>query len=167
MLAAFAAGRGFAGDEGLLELDSGPLQGDHKNKEKLVRPPNEEFLITQTALKPYPSARQALAAIEALKEILSVQGSDPNSIDEVTVHVPNPYAAMIDNTALPGTRQESLLGVQYQMALAAFHPEILLDVNRELLPDGPEIVAFMQKVRILPSPELERLFPRNGPQEWK
>ena len=88
VIAAFAASQGFAGDEGLLDKDVGPLQTIIKAKEKLVGSSGGEFLITQTALKPYPSSRQALAAIEAFKEILTVQGVDPDSIDEIAVYVP-------------------------------------------------------------------------------
>jgi 2-methylcitrate dehydratase PrpD len=70
---------------------------------------------------------------------------------------------MVDNASLPRTRQESLIGVQYQMALAAFFPEILFDVNRELLPSVPKIASFMKKIRILPSPELEKKYPNLWP----
>jgi 2-methylcitrate dehydratase PrpD len=117
--AAFAASQGFADDEGLLDKDVGPLQAFIKAREKLVRSSPEAFLVTQTALKPYSSSRQALTAIEAFKEILTGQGVDPSSIDAIEVHVPKQYAAMINNPTLPGIRQESLFGVQYQMALAA------------------------------------------------
>ena len=163
VIAALAASQGFAGDEALLDKDVGPLQTTIKAKEKLVESLGGEFLITHTGLKPYPSSRQALAAIEAFKEILAVEGIDPGSIDEIKVHVPTQYAAMIDNAGLPGTRQESLLGVQYQMALAAFHPEILFDVNRELLPDESDVVGFMKKVHVLASEELEKNFPAIWP----
>ena len=163
VLAAFAASQGFAGDERLLDKDVGPLQTIIKAKGKLVEWLGREFLITQTALKPYPSARQALAAIEGFREMLAVHGIDPDSIDEVLVHVPGHYVAMVDNAALPRTRQESLIGVQYQMALAAFFPEILFDVNRELLPGVPKIASFMKKIRVLSSPELEKTYPSLWP----
>ena len=163
VIAALAASQGFAGDEGLLDKDVGPLQAMIKAKEKLVGSSEGEFFITQTALKPYPSSRQALAAIEAFKEILTVQGVDPGSIDEIVVHVPAQYAAMINNSALPVTRQESLLGVQYQMALAAFHSEILFDVNRELLPDDSDVSGLMKKVQVRASEELEKQFPALWP----
>jgi 2-methylcitrate dehydratase PrpD len=163
VIAAFAARQGFAGDEGLLDKDVGPLQAIIKARDKLVGTLGGEFLITETALKPYPSARQALAAIEAFKEILTGEGIDPSSIDEIIVHVPAQYAAMIDSAGPPRTRQESLLGVQYQMALAAFHPEILFDVNRELLPDESAVVGFMKKVHVRASEELEKHFPALWP----
>lgn len=163
VIAALAASQGFAGDEGLLDKDLGPLQAIIKAKEKLVRSSADAFLVTQTALKPYPSSRQALAAIEAFKEILTVQGVDPSSIDEIVVHVPGQYAAMINNPTLPGIRLESLLGVQYQMALVAFHSEILFDVNRELLPDDSDVVGLMKKVHIRASEELEKQFPALWP----
>jgi 2-methylcitrate dehydratase PrpD len=165
LTAAFAASQGFAGDEALLDKDVGPLQTIIKDKEKLIKSLGGEFLITQTGLKPYPSSRQALSAIEAFKEILVVEGIDPGTIDEIKVHVPTQYAAMIDNAGLPGTRQESLLGVQYQMALAAFYPEVLFDVNRGFLPDDREIMEFMKKVRILASEKLEKNYPAMWPAE--
>ena len=97
VIAAFAASQGFAGDEALLDKDVGPLQTIIKDREKLVESLGGEFLITRHGLKPYPSSRQALAAIEAFEEILAVDGVDPGTIDEILVHVPTQYAAMIDN----------------------------------------------------------------------
>jgi 2-methylcitrate dehydratase PrpD len=163
VIAALAASQGFAGDEDLLDKDVGPLQVMIKAKERLAGSSEGDFLVTQTALKPYPSSRQALAAIEAFKEILTVQGVDPGSIDAIEVYVPAQYAAMINNPALPGTRQESLLGVQYQMALTVFHTDILFDVNRDLLPDDSDVAGLMKKVHVRASDELEKDFPALWP----
>ena len=158
-----AASQGFAGDEGLLDKDVGPLQAIIKAKEKLVGSSEGEFFITQTALKPYPSSRQALAAIEAFKEILTVQGVDPGSIDEIVVYVPAQYAAMINNVR--AARNEA--GIPSWCAVpdgpCCLSPEILFDVNRELLPDDSDVVGLMKKVHVRASEELEKQFPAMWP----
>ena len=47
--------------------------------------------------------------------------------------------------------------------LLAFHPEILFDVNRELLPDDSDVVGLMKKVHVRASEELEKQFPAMWP----
>lgn len=163
VMAAFAANNGFAGDEGVLDREGGPLASLFKARARLVEDLGRAFFITRTSLKPYPSARQALSAIEAFRGILTAHAIEPRTIDEVVVHVPGAVAAMINNAQLPVSRLESIVGLQYQMALAAFYPEVLFDVNREFLPDDQEIVDFMKKVLVQRSEELEKEYPRIWP----
>ncbi|MBP1731690.1 MAG: 2-methylcitrate dehydratase family protein [Deltaproteobacteria bacterium] len=162
-MAAFAANNGFAGDEAVLDRDSGPMASLLTAKARLVKDLGSEFLIGNTSLKPYPSARQALSGIEVFRGILSTHDIEPRTIDEVVVRVPGSFVGMIGNADLPMSRLESIVGLQYQMALAAFYPEVLFDVNREFLPDDQEIIDFMKKVRVRRSEELEKEYPRIWP----
>jgi 2-methylcitrate dehydratase PrpD len=159
VLAAFGAQEGFSGDLALLDRDEFPLRGLVTRKEKLTEGIGETFLISGTALKPYPTARQALASVEAFREIMASGKIAPDSIDDIAVQVPMSYAAMIDSRELPTTRLESLVSVRYQIALAAFHPESLVDAGRETLPADVNMMHLVTKIRVVPSADLERLYP--------
>lgn len=162
VLAALAAQRGFAGEEGLLDKGAGPLHGLFVARDRLAEGLGESFLVEDTAFKPYPTARQALAAVEAFRELLG-EGVDPDTIEGIDVRVPGVFAAMIDQPRSPTSRLDSLLSVQYQMALAAYHPEALLDVGRSRLPADERLEKFMGKIRVVASPELERVYPGAWP----
>lgn len=161
VVAAFAAEDGFAGDDTLLDReDSGHLQALIAAKTKLLDGLGEKFLLDEMCIKPYPIARQALSAVEAFQEMVAAHKIDPESIEQVTVFVPGQFTKMIDNPKMPASRMESIIGVQYQIALAAYEPARLLDIGREhLLQDG-RIGAMMAKVSVKRSWELEAYFPQ-------
>jgi 2-methylcitrate dehydratase PrpD len=162
-MAAFAANNGFAGDEGVLDREGGPLASLVKARARLEENLGGEFFIAGTSLKPYPSARQALSGIEAFRGLLTTKDIEPSAIDEIVVQVPGPFVGMISNARLPMSRLESIVGLQYQMGLVAFYPEVLFDVTREFVPDDQEIVDFMGKVDVRRSEELEKEYPRIWP----
>lgn len=101
----------------------------------------------ELSLKPYCSAKQAVAAIEALRAILA-DGIAPENIRSVVVHVPRPYAHMIDRRADRESRSSTFASVRYQMALAAYHPDLLYDVARHQVPWDERMIEFMSKVRV-------------------
>jgi 2-methylcitrate dehydratase PrpD len=163
IIAAFSAGEGLVGDDTLLDRSSGRIYGLKISPEKLVEGLGQRFLVDETGMKPYPTARQALPAIEAFREILNTHQVDPESISAITVRVPRPFAAMINRPKLPDNRLESIVSVQYQIALAAFDPEKLLDVKRQRLPRDSKVEALIRKIRVKPSRELERHYPSVWP----
>jgi 2-methylcitrate dehydratase PrpD len=79
------------------------------------------------------------------------------------VAVPPQYAAMIDQAAPPGDRLASILGAQYQLALAAYHRDELRDVQRRELHGEPAFRAFMGKVRVVPDEGLAAHYPSAWP----
>lgn len=162
VIAAFLAKEGFAGDDALLDRERGPLSSCVANN-KLVEGIGERFFIDETCVKPYPVARQALAAVEAFREIISTHKIDPESIEKVIVFVPGQFTAMIDNAKMPESRLESIVSVQYQISVAALEPAGLLDVKRAPLLWDSRISALMAKVLVKRSPELEAHFPRTWP----
>lgn len=164
VFAAFSAADGFAGDDALLDRDdSSPLQALMVAKTKLIDALGEKYHLEETCVKPYPIARQALSAVEAFQKVLAEHEVDPESIEGVLVFVPRQFTKMIDNPKMPESRIESIIGVQYQIALAAFQAASLLDIRRELLLHDRRIGAMMAKVAIQRSEELEKYFPATWP----
>lgn len=121
------------------------------------------FLFDDIGVKPYPTARQGLAAIEAARELADPKRIDPSGIDEIVVHLPEPQRAIVDRPTLPATRFASIVSVQYQIALALIAPERLLDVRRTppFVDDG--VRGLMSKIRVRRARDLDRHYPRAWP----
>lgn len=131
VIAAFSAPEGFIGDNTLLDKSFGQTHGLLVAQDKLVSGLGQRFHVDQTGIKPFPVAGQALSAVEAFREIVTTHRIAPESIQEVSVWVPKTFVTMIDRPKFPENQIESVLNVQYQIALIAFHPDGLLDVKRE------------------------------------
>lgn len=121
------------------------------------------FLFDDIGVKPYPTARQALAAIEAARELADAEQIDPSAIDEIVVHLPEPQRAIVDRPAPPPTRFASFVCLQYQIALALTAPDRLLDVRRTPPFVDDRVRALMSKVRVRRARDLERHYPRAWP----
>jgi 2-methylcitrate dehydratase PrpD len=163
VIAAFSAQEGFMGDITLLDKGFGQAHGVSVEQEKLVSGLGQKFHIEQTGIKPFPVAGQALSAIEAFRNIVTTNSIAPESIQEILVWVPKSFVAMIDRPRLPENQIESVLSVQYQIALMALYPEALLDVKRERLIKDDQISGLIKKIYVKPSEELERRYPAASP----
>jgi 2-methylcitrate dehydratase PrpD len=121
------------------------------------------FLFDDIGVKPYPTARQGLAAIEAARELADAKRIDVSGIDEIVVHLPEPQRAIVDRAAPPQTRFASVVSVQYQIALALIAPERLLDVRRTPPFVDDRVRALMSKIRVRRARDLVRHYPRAWP----
>ena len=153
-----AAAHGFQGDPALLdgtwlknavgvEADVGALVDD------LSRPIAWEGL----GMKPFSTARQALAPVQALNELIA-EGLDPACIDTVEVFAPQAFAAMISRPLEP-LRSSGYVHVGFQMALAALKPSALLDLDRSDVMTDRTLRAFADRVRVVADPALDALYP--------
>jgi 2-methylcitrate dehydratase PrpD len=113
--------------------------------------------VASVDTKPWPTSRQALASVAAFRQITL---PPPDEIERIVAAVPLAYRSMIDRPAMPASRIESMLSVQYQIALAAFAPATLDDTLRESLPHDTRIAALMQKVHVRADDALSAQFPR-------
>lgn len=115
-------------------------------------------------MKPFCSAKQGIAAVEAFRAILA-SPVRPNAIAKVRVRVPRAYAGMIATPAEPGARQSTLVSVAHQIALAALQPERLYDVDRSVAKPDKDIAQFAAKVEVIADAELDAFYPRHWPAE--
>jgi 2-methylcitrate dehydratase PrpD len=161
--AALAAQAGFTGDLGLLEgeLFSGVYRLS-LDAGALVDGLEQGGAAAQTSLKPWCAARQTMAAVQALREIIG-EGVPLSEMDRLVVGVPLPYLKMIDHGVVPGERISCLTSVSYQMALFAFDPNANIDVGhvRDVLPR--DIERFMARISVVPDDDLVRHFPQSWP----
>jgi 2-methylcitrate dehydratase PrpD len=163
LAAAFAAESGFSGDASLLDEAFPSIYGLDLKPQIILKGLGEEFQISRVNLKPYCSARQMVASVEAFRWLLDTYSIKPESIEQVNVEVPEQYRQMLDRPGFPEDRLASITGVQYQLALAVFYEDDLYDSERKNLRDSQEVHAFMKKVRVSASPSLTAIYPRKWP----
>ena len=164
--AARAARAGFGGDAGLLD---GPdwlmnTYGIALETPRLTEQLGDACIYEELSLKPFCSAKQAIAATDAVRDLLT-EGLDLSTVESIEVRVPPPYAAMISRQAVAGDRTSTLVSVAYQIALTALRPEAMCDVGRADMPFDKEIVLLAGRVAVRgdDSPGLMGHFPARFP----
>jgi len=154
MTAAIAAADGMQGDEAIFsacfELEP----------ERLGEWKNQSPALDRVGLKPYHSSRQALATTDAFVSLLRDEAIDGAAIDEIGVLCQGQYCAMIDRSKAPKSKGETR-AIRYQLALAAFYPNELFDIERHALHTAePRFARLMNHVTVTPSEALTALYPR-------
>ncbi len=161
--AALAAADGYTGDAELLDGDW--LQRTHgieHDPDVMTEGLGATSVVASLSIKPYCSAKQAIAAIYGLRGILS-QGVAADDIRRVRVGVPPQYRAMISRGITDGDRLSSIVSAPYQLALIAYAPDGLHDVARSHLADDERIQAFMAKVEVADDDGLAAYYPERWP----
>jgi 2-methylcitrate dehydratase PrpD len=163
--AAIAARESVGGDPDLLD---GPwlreAQGLDAEAGAMTAALGTRSVYSELSLKPFCSAKQAIAAIEGLMTVLD-EGVAPNAIDKVRVRVPPPYARMIATKAEAGSRSSTIVSAAFQMGLAACQRRRLYDVERDNATQETDAVEFAAKVEIVPDEVLSATFPVCYPAE--
>jgi len=156
-MAALAAADGIDGDPDLLGADwLRAVGGDLAAPDKLAP---TGLLTRGLSIKPHASAKQALAAIHGLRQLMAREGITAPRIEAIDVHVPPAYATMLDREPPRTSRLSSLISAPWQLALAALHPELLDDVARAVWPEDPMLTLLASRVRVLPDPALDACYP--------
>jgi 2-methylcitrate dehydratase PrpD len=156
--AAAAAAAGVDADQDALAVFAERI-GVTLDAASLVHPAGEPWLLREIDSKPWPTSRQALASVAAFRE-LELARESIDAIERIVVAVPAAYRAMVDRATPPTQRIESMIGVQYQIALAAFTPEKLYDAIRAEVSAPPEVASLMAKVEVRADEALDACFPR-------
>jgi 2-methylcitrate dehydratase PrpD len=163
--AAQAAREGVGGDPDLLDgpwlHDAHGLGADSK---ALTANLGRGSIYAQLSLKPFCSAKQAVAATEALMTVID-GGVAPDTIDKVTVRVPPAYARMIATKPEAGARSSTIVSAAYQLGLAAFRRERLYDIERASAMQETAVLALAGKVEVVPDDSLLPDFPAHFPAE--
>ena len=143
--AAEAARADYRGDLDILDktwlTDSHGIALDH---ERLTEKLGVSTVYAALSLKPFCSAKQGIAAIEAFRAILD-RGVRAETISKVRVRVPPAYAGMIATRAEPGARQSTMVSVAHQIALAALAAERLYDVDRSAAKADADVTAVCRQ----------------------
>lgn len=162
VFAALAAMKGYHGDRTLLDGDW--LQRTHgvaADIAALVAPRAGAGVVAKLSYKPYCSAKQGMAALDGFRQLL--EDASPHEIAAVRVTVPPSYAGMIGHRHAAKGRVERITSCAYQLALAAYWPNMLDDVVRPDLTDDADVRGFMPRVEVAADPALAEYFPRLYP----
>jgi 2-methylcitrate dehydratase PrpD len=163
--AAEAARADYRGDLDL--LDKSWLADSHGialDRDRLTEKLGERSVYSALSMKPFCSAKQGIAAIEAFRALLA-RGVRREAIGKVRVRVPPAYSGMISTRAEPGARQSTMVSVAHQIALAAIAADRLYDVDRSAAQENADVVAFAAKVEVAADPALEKFYPQHWPAE--
>ena len=158
--AARAARAAALGDVQLLERHAGRIAGVRISRRRLLQDARTRFFFDEIGLKPYPIARQALAAVEACRELV---GRNTTGITAITVSVPSAQARVIDHPSWPRNRMQSIAGVQYQIALALLTPERLMDFDRSPPFETKALRSLAAKIHVRTDARLESHYPEAWP----
>jgi 2-methylcitrate dehydratase PrpD len=164
--AADAARADYRGDPQL--LDKNWLEDTHGialDRTRLTDGLGNGSVYAALSIKPFCSAKQAIAAVEAFRAIMHEEKVGNDAIAKIRVHVPPAYAGMIATRAEPGARQSTLVSVAYQIALAALAPQRLYDVDRSTPSADIDVMQFAAKVEVTPETALENFYPQHWPAE--
>jgi 2-methylcitrate dehydratase PrpD len=126
--AAYAARDGFVAEVDIarvstgrgLAIDSGALAAD------------APAAVSEVSVKPFPAAKQTVAAAEAALRLRGATG-------RVCVSVPSAYAEMVASAPTAHSRLSRLASVRWNVALALDRPSALHDVERATRVDDPEL----------------------------
>ncbi|MGD1096499.1 MAG: MmgE/PrpD family protein [Bryobacteraceae bacterium] len=165
VLAATAARNGLVGPNDLLEQHLGRIAGVRISRKVLLKDLGRRYLLDEVGMKPFPTARQGLAAIEACRELVAAEQIDVASIQEILVGVPESQRWVIDHPEHPADRVASIVSVQYQIALALLSPVRLIDVRRSPVFLNDQIRALMTKVTVRRAAHLEKHYPATWPAQ--
>jgi 2-methylcitrate dehydratase PrpD len=160
-----AAKDGVGGDPALLD---GPwlkdAQGINAKLDALTAGLGQGSIYSEMTIKPFCSAKQAIAAVEALMTIID-EGVVPDTISKVIVRVPPPYSRMIATKAEAGARASTIVSAAFQMGLAAYRRERLYDIERADAMDEKAALDFASKVEIVADDALLEFFPQTFPAD--
>lgn len=148
-------------------LDKNWLTDSHGialDRDRLTEKLGVSTVYAALSLKPYCSAKQGIAAIEAFRAILD-RGVSAETITKVRVRVPPAYAGMIATRAEPGARQSTMVSVAHQIALAALDAERLYDVDRSAAKPDADVARFAARVEITADVRLDSYYPQHWPAE--
>jgi 2-methylcitrate dehydratase PrpD len=163
--AAEAAGADYHGDPDILDKNwLADTHGIALDQARLLDNLGAASVYAALSMKPFCSAKQAIAAVEAFRAILG-RGVSPDAIAKVRVKVPPAYAGMIATRAVPGVRLSTLVSVAHQIALAALAPERLYEVDRSAPHADAAVTQLAAKVEVIGDASLTALYPQHWPAE--
>jgi 2-methylcitrate dehydratase PrpD len=136
---------------------------DEVSPPQLVRDLGRRYLFDDLGMKPFPTARQGLAAIQAAREIAAAEHLQADEIDEVVAFVSELQRRIVDRPRMPASRFDSLVSLQYQIAVALIAPDRLTDVVRTPVFFTPQLQRLMRKIRVVRARDLDARYPRAWP----
>ncbi len=166
-VAAAEAARGdYHGDPGLLDGDwLTNTHGVALDRSRLTDKLGQGSVYSELSMKPFCSAKQGIAAVQAFSSIVQAEQIRADAISRVRVSVPPAYVGMLSTKVEPGSRQSTLVSVAHQIGLCALAPMQLFDVDRSAAAVDAAVTQLSAKVEVVPDKELEAFYPLHWPAD--
>jgi 2-methylcitrate dehydratase PrpD len=164
--AAEAARADYHGDPGLLDRDwLSDTHGVALDRSRLTDKLGQGSVYSELSIKPFCSAKQGIAAVQAFSSIVQAEQIRADAISRVRVYVPPAYVGMLSTKVEPGSRQSTLVSVAHQIGLCALAPMQLFDVDRSAAAIDAAVTQLSAKVEVVPDKELEAFYPLHWPAD--
>jgi 2-methylcitrate dehydratase PrpD len=164
--AAEAARADYRGDPGLLDRDwLADTHGVALDRSRLTDKLGQGSVYSELSIKPFCSAKQGIAAVQAFSSIVQAEQIRADAITRVRVSVPPAYVGMLSTKVEPGSRQSTLVSVAHQIGLCALAPMQLFDVDRSAAAIDAAVTQLSAKVEVVPDKELEAFYPLHWPAD--
>lgn len=136
---------------------------DGASPELAIEGLGQEFEISNTALKPYPSCRFSHSPIDLIIDMVEEEDIGAEDIEEMVVGLSSKGMDLIGIPAERKRRPRSVVDGQFSMhftgAVAAAHRRMIW-ADYDKLSD-PDIVQLMDRIEAIQDPEAEAAYPDN------
>ncbi len=163
--AALLAQSGFLGPTTILEGDNRFIHaysGD-ADPDEVLRGLGDEFLITQTGIKPHACCRYNQGPIDCLIELRQTHNLQPQDVREVKVGVLSAGVGLVASPEELKHNPVSVVDMQFSLpfsaAVALVYGRASLSEYAPGVPQRPEVKDIMAKVRCVTDPDLDATFP--------
>lgn len=142
---------GFSGVPNVLDGEHNLLQAFSQapDPNRLLDGLGEVFMVTGTAIKPYPVGYPIQSALDALFTITSAHGISGDDVDRVVAKLPTDGAGVVNNRAMPD------VNIQHCIALALVDGGVSFTSTHsyERMADG-EVLSMRERVALQPEASL-------------
>lgn len=157
VLAALLARAGLKGSNMILEDGFLPAVSDEPNVEPITRDLGQEYMLPQTYLKRHAGFAPAHPPIDAALRIIEKHNIDLSAIEQIGIKMGrDPSSTAMSD---PRTVMHAKLNVPYCVALALVYGDATEDSFTEQNLNNVDILRLMKRVKMQPSPELDREYP--------
>ena len=167
--AALLARNEFLGPTTIIEGRDGFLHGysGDPDPDSVLRDLGDEFLVTQTSIKPHSCCRYKQGPIDCLLDLRSRHNLTPDEVDEVKIGVLTAGYNTISAPEAEKRNPQNTVDMQFSMpfgaAVALLYGKASLAEYAPGVPQRPEVQEMMSRVHSVIDPKLDAQFPSRWP----
>ena len=163
--ASMLAKLGFNSSKTIFEGKTGFCNVFSKNSKisEITKNLGQPFGLTQACLKLYPCCAGSHPAICATLELAKQYDIEVRDIEQIEVKC-GPQTVSLLTYDKPKTALEAKFSMQFPLALALLARRVILQEFTTEKVNEPEIIALMQRIKLVPTPELKQASTTDRPQ---
>lgn len=153
---ALLAGRGFLGDDDVLDGDRGFWRmagSDACDWEAMTRQLGTDWLVDQVSFKLYPSCRFMHGALDLFRGVMLDENLQPDEIEHVEVRLPQAATRSYFLNRSPAHVVEGSFSVSHAVACLAHGLPLGPEWHTDAALDRPDLRAFRQRVDVTVDPQ--------------